>query len=132
MPGRRHIGRQMTKPMHYSQETLLDLTIIDGLRELDDDGSDTFFKEIIAVYTEQFSPMTEKLVSAIKDNNADDLARAAHTLKGASLNIGAKELATICRTLEFKGKDRQLANLDELLDTLQTVYHLTLAEIHKL
>lgn len=118
--------------MHYSQETLLDLTIINGLRELDDDGSDTFFKEIIEVYTEQFSPMTEKLVSAIKDNNSDDLARAAHTLKGASLNIGAKELATICRTLEFKGKDRQLADLDELLDTLQAVYHLTLAEIHKL
>lgn len=118
--------------MEYSQEALLDLNIINGLKELDDDGSDTFFKEILAVYTEQFPLMTAKILAAIEANNPDDLARAAHTLKGASLNIGARELSAICRTIEFRGKDRQLEHIELLVDTLQTVYGLTLAAIDKL
>lgn len=118
--------------MEYSQDNLLDLTIINGLKELDDDGSDTFFKEIVAVYTDQFPRMTELIESALKDQQPDVLARAAHTLKGASLNIGAKELSALCRTIEFCGKDNQLAQVDELLESLRTVFTVTLAEINQL
>jgi len=118
--------------MEYTQENLLDFAIINGLRELDDDGSDSFFKEIITLYCDQYPEMYGKITNAVKENKPDDLSKAAHALKGASLNIGAKELASVCKTIEFKGKDNQLENMDYLLETLNTIYDATMSEMRKI
>jgi HPt (histidine-containing phosphotransfer) domain-containing protein len=118
--------------MDYPQETLLDLTVINGLKELDDAGSDTFFQEVLTVFTDEFPLMTAKIAAAVEDNRPDDVAKVAHALKGASLCIGAKELSARCRIIEFRGRDKQLENLDELLQSLHTVFAATLAEINNL
>ena len=118
--------------MEYSKEDLLDFAIINGLKELDDDGSDSFFKEIVALYSDQYPELYQKIVNAVKDNKSDDLSKAAHALKGASLNIGAKELASVCKTIEFKGKDNQLENMDYLLESLSIVYIATISEMGKI
>ncbi len=118
--------------MEYTQESLLDMAIINGLKELDDDGSDSFFQEVLAVFTDDFPLITKKIAAAIEENRPDDLAKVAHALKGASLCIGAKELSARCRTIEFKGRDKHLENMDELLQSLNTVFAATLAEINNL
>ncbi|MDQ1266535.1 MAG: hypothetical protein QG635_1687 [Bacteroidota bacterium] len=118
--------------MEYSQENLLDFAIINGLKELDDDGSDSFFKEIVTLYINQYPELYEKIINAVKENKSDDLSKAAHALKGASLNIGAKELASVCKEIEFKGKDNQMENMDYLLESLNNIYSATISELGKI
>jgi len=118
--------------MEYSREILLDFEIIRSLKELDDDGSNSFFKEIISLYNEQFPELYRKIANAVKENKSDDLSKTAHALKGASLNIGAKELASVCKTMELNGKENRMDNMDFLLESLSAVYSATMSELNKI
>lgn len=48
------------------------------------------------------------------------LGRAAHTLKGSSLNVGAKPLAELCARLEELGKAGDLTGAGDLVAQVQT------------
>ncbi len=111
--------------MEYTREDLLDLSIIQGLKEMNDDDND-FFKEILDLYNEQYPDLYNKIVQTAKNNELDSLSKYAHALKGASLNIGAKELAGICKTIELNSKNGISEGNQELILKIQQVYQLTL------
>jgi HPt (histidine-containing phosphotransfer) domain-containing protein len=54
-----------------------------------------------------------ELREAVEGEDAGELRRAAHKLKGSCQNIGATSMATMCRALEA-GADDPLAALGEL------------------
>ncbi len=116
--------------MESENEQLLDLNIIQGLKELDDD--DSFFKEIIELYNEQYPGIIENIKSSYNSRNLEALSKAAHALKGASLNIGAKELAAVCKTIELNSKNKEEDGLDILISKLDSLYGKTMTEIEKL
>lgn len=116
--------------MDAKSEQLLDLNIIQGLKELDD--NDSFFKEIIELYNEQYPGIIDNIKSSYNNNNLDALSKAAHALKGASLNIGAKELASVCKTIEINSKNNEADGLDLLISKLDLLYSQTMNEIEKL
>ncbi|NVJ60330.1 MAG: Hpt domain-containing protein [Gammaproteobacteria bacterium] len=47
--------------------------------------------------------------SAIDDKDFEQLTHAAHSIKGASSNLGAIELASVCQKLESAGKEKDLS-----------------------
>jgi HPt (histidine-containing phosphotransfer) domain-containing protein len=111
--------------MEYSKENLLDMSIIQGLKEMNDEDND-FFKEIIDLYNEQYPELYQKIVANANSKDLNNLSKTAHALKGASLNIGAKELANICKTVEINSKNGISEGSDELISQIQVVYKLTM------
>jgi HPt (histidine-containing phosphotransfer) domain-containing protein len=70
--------------------------------------------------------------NAVGENNALKLSRAAHSLKGASLNIGAKKFAEVCKILEFKGRDNDMSDLNSVLKDLDEKFSITSDKLIKL
>jgi len=118
--------------MQNSKEDLIDFNIVQSLKELGGDDGDDFFKEIIDLYKEQYPVLLKQIKDYLLNKDYINLSKSAHALKGASLNIGAKEIASICKTIESNAKSDILEGYDELVGNLEAIHTLTFVEIDKL
>ena len=118
--------------MKYTKEDLIDDNIINNLLELGDDGDNAFLKEILNLYNEQYPELFENIKQSFESNESLKLSQAAHALKGASLNIGAKAVAEVCKEMEMKGKAGDLTGISVLIEKLTELYKHTFTEFEKL
>ncbi|MDQ1468323.1 MAG: hypothetical protein QOH10_2738, partial [Actinomycetota bacterium] len=88
------------------------------LRELDGgDGS-----LLTAVVSEYVGDSTRQLVAVstgLRDGDAEVVERAIHTLRGASANLGATNLADLCAQLESLARGASLSSAPDLLDSIR-------------
>jgi HPt (histidine-containing phosphotransfer) domain-containing protein len=118
--------------MSLTKEDLIDFNIIQGLKDLGGDDGDEFFKEIIDLYKEQYPILLQQIKNYLNNQDYVNLSKSAHALKGASLNIGAKELASVCKTIEINAKTDIKEGYSELIANLESTHTLTFDEIDKL
>jgi len=88
------------------------------LRELD--GGDG--ELLNAVVSEFVGDSTRQLVdvsTAVRQGDPDLVVRTAHTLRGASANLGATTLADLCGELEALARAAALAMAPDLLDSIR-------------
>lgn len=64
------------------------------------DGDDTFLQDLLTTYFDQAAETLNDLRSAAAAGDPVRFGRAAHKLKGASLNIGASVVARLCQRIE--------------------------------
>lgn len=76
--------------MHIDSSRLEELADIMG----DELGS------LVVAYLESAAELVDQAHSAYQDADYVQLRQAAHSLKGASMNIGAQTLSEYCRALE--------------------------------
>jgi len=118
--------------MEYTRESLIDLNVIQNLKELGGDDGGDFFKEIITLFSDQYPQLLQNITTHAQNKDFDNLSKSAHALKGACLNIGAKELSEICKKIEINSKTHIYDEIDELLNQIDTVHQLTMNEINLL
>jgi HPt (histidine-containing phosphotransfer) domain-containing protein len=58
------------------------------------------FVELIDLFLKELESLMASLDASLKSKTGKDLARYAHSLKGASGGMGAAQLASLARTLE--------------------------------
>jgi HPt (histidine-containing phosphotransfer) domain-containing protein len=58
------------------------------------------FVELIDLFLKELESLMASLDASLKSKTGKDLARYAHSLKGASGSMGAAQLASLARTLE--------------------------------
>jgi HPt (histidine-containing phosphotransfer) domain-containing protein len=99
----------------------LDRSQIEFLLSLDDGQGDAL-AEIIAEYLTLGDEGYAELLRlrGVGDRNAFE--RTAHTLKGASANVGASGLADVCARLELRARDAQLDDAGELLEQFEAQF----------
>ncbi|MDQ6848797.1 MAG: response regulator [Actinomycetota bacterium] len=100
----------------------LDSAQIDLLRSLDD-GDGALLGEIIDQYLIQTAESRGELLRMIGQGDTSALEREAHTLRGASANVGAAALAAVCGEIETQGRDAQLDNATDLVHRFDTEFH---------
>jgi signal transduction histidine kinase/CheY-like chemotaxis protein len=91
-----------TAPGTENHDTL-DPQVIGELRLLGDDNGQVF-RELLALFRAEAPPLLAALQAAVTDGNSAQLREAAHKLKGAAANLGARTLADLCADLEQKGR----------------------------
>ena len=102
--------------------TPLDLETIASIRALAGDSGDDFLREIIGIFLEDTPLRFAEMDEALRAGDASKLARAAHSIKGSSSNVGALTLRTEAEALEQKshhsldGAAEALANLRQEFD----------------
>ncbi len=77
------------------------------------------YLELINLFVEVGKTDLDKLQSAIDEENAEDVAKTAHSLKGASGNLGLMEFSQIAKEIEEKGRSSQLEGAAEAAQTLK-------------
>lgn len=89
---------------------VLDREQIDLLLSLDD-GTGAVLTEIVGEFLATSDPLRAQLERAIGEADLEAARRTAHTLKGASANVGATELSGICGLLEVLARDESIEEL---------------------
>jgi two-component system sensor histidine kinase/response regulator len=85
-------------------------------------GDKGFFKEMIGEFLDYAPKQLEILAEAIKTGDAKVVEREAHSLKGASGNLGAKPIADLALQLEILGRTGDLAGAKEIIHNLRTEF----------
>jgi PAS domain S-box-containing protein len=98
--------------------TLIDWTYIDSIA----DGSEEFKAEILETFFESTSESLKQLEQAIFENNYHEISRVAHSIKGASSNLGMISIAAIANDLQLVGKNQNEENIQEMFKKMQSLF----------
>jgi HPt (histidine-containing phosphotransfer) domain-containing protein len=99
---------------HADTRDPLDRSQIEFLLSLDD-GEGAALAEIVAEYLTVGDEGYAELCRLRQEGDRSAFERTAHTLKGASANVGATGLADVCASLELRAREAQLDDAGELL-----------------
>jgi two-component system, sensor histidine kinase and response regulator len=110
----------------------LDHSAIDAVRQLDPDGNDRLLSRLIALYRDDSSQLLADMDNGMKAADADIVARAAHTLKSSSANLGATNVAAIARLIEHAARSGDIADLPSSLTKLRAQRTVALSELEAL
>jgi HPt (histidine-containing phosphotransfer) domain-containing protein len=94
----------------------LDRQKIEQLRRLDD-GAGHALAEIIGEYRTASWQGRGDLRRQLRGGDHTAIAVTAHSLKTASANVGAQDLAQVCAELEMHAQQMELTGFDEFADT---------------
>lgn len=113
------------------EKQLIDWNVVNGLIDLGEDEGKSFLKEVIDLYMTQYPDLLEGMRKSYQQTQAKEMTLNAHSLKGASLNIGASLLAKLCKEIEMKGKNNDFSGVEELIKEVENVYQQTMVEFKK-
>ena len=77
------------------------------------------YLELLELFIDVGMADIEKLRSAIEEGNAEEAAQAAHSLKGASGNLGLMEIYDVALKSEEEARNNSLNGLAESVQTLK-------------
>ena len=98
----------------------LDQEQIDLLLSLDD-GAGEVLEEIVAEFLVMGVELRSQIAAALEANDGPTAQRLAHTLKGASANVGAAALAGVCASIEAQVRVRGVA-VDDINHELEDAF----------
>jgi PAS domain S-box-containing protein len=99
------------------------VSLDDGaLANLRDLGGDEFLGEVVDAFLADAPALIATLRSSLEEQNAEELRRAAHTLKSNGATLGAGGFAELCRMLEQRAKEGELDGASELVDRIEEEY----------
>ena len=103
----------------HSDADELEQAIIERIRQLGVAADPAFLVELIDSYTPLFEKHQASLVSSLEKRDRNKIHYAAHAIKGASLNIGAGNLADAARALEQQSETGSFETIATLLQELE-------------
>ncbi len=97
---------------------LLDISQLEGLRQLQDEAEPALLAELIEIYAQQSIEITDQLAAAITAGDPAGVVRAAHALKGVSANLGVRRVISLCASLEQRAEGGELDGIQQTLTRL--------------
>lgn len=101
---------------------VLDEAALNQIRALQRPGRPSVLTRVVRLYLDDSPRLIKALQEAVREGDAMALQKGAHTLKSSSANLGAMELASLCRELETLGREAHLENTLPLMKQLEHVY----------
>jgi PAS domain S-box-containing protein len=92
------------------------------LRVLEARGRREAVIEIIDLFLESTPLRLERLREMARDGDLAALLSLAHSLRGAALQLGAREVAALCAEVQAAARENQAAQLDPLFERLQAEF----------
>ncbi|MCP4005542.1 MAG: response regulator [bacterium] len=95
----------------------IDDSVLDALRDLDD-FDELLERRLVQIFRENSTQLESAILAAVEESDAKSLARAAHTLKSSSGQVGAMGLSAMARELEARGRVNKLEGAEVLVQAL--------------
>ena len=86
--------------------------------------------ELIDLFIETGTSDIQKLKDAMERKDADAVARAAHSLKGASASFGFERIYDTASFIEDRARHNQLSDIAESFRTLKSDFDEMVAAVH--
>lgn len=102
---------------------VLDMKVIEGLRELGGDDDPGLLLEVIGMFLEDAPTRIREIEQGLASGDIKLLERAAHSLKSASANVGAVELSTVCKRIEEIARQEKSEGIADLLPESNKAWH---------
>ncbi|WP_286220206.1 Hpt domain-containing protein [Marinobacter apostichopi] len=102
----------MTEKPHLDDEALAEL------QDVMEDEFDVLMRTFLYDSRERIASLKQ----AVSEQDAEALAHTAHSFKGSCINIGAPQLGELCRAAESAGKERQLADVPAIIETIEAEF----------
>lgn len=102
--------------------TLLDEEALNRIRTLQRPGRPSVLSKVVRLYLDDSPKLVEALQKAVQLGDARALQEAAHSLKSSSANLGAVEVANLCREIETLGRQGLLEKAEPLMGQLALSY----------
>jgi CheY-like chemotaxis protein len=115
-----------------ANKVTLDHGAIEAVRQLDPDGNDRLLSRLIALYRDDSSQLLADIDNGMKVGDPEAVARAAHTLKSSSANLGATNVAAIARKIETSARNGDIAELPTTMTQLRAQRTVALSELEAL
>jgi len=110
------------EPPSEAAEPILDATVLENFRQLQEPGEPDVVAQLIDLFLRELPDKLAAAQDALTNRDAARLAKAAHTLKGSSANIGARRAARVCLELEQLAKANRLDDAEQTFARLQQEY----------
>jgi HPt (histidine-containing phosphotransfer) domain-containing protein len=111
---------------------IIDPEAIENLRQLNPGDGGEFLKEIVGIYIEDTPKRIDELKKTLAAADVAGFARAAHTIKGSSSNVGAQALRAVAEHLEKAARSEGLGAVAPMVGDCEAQFALAAAELRKL
>jgi HPt (histidine-containing phosphotransfer) domain-containing protein len=96
------------------------LSALQELRDLASSSGDPGqFGELIQLFLQEMDLGLLSMRQALKERDGKKLAELAHSLKGSSASMGARNVAALCRAVEEAAKGAELSGIETQLALIQ-------------
>jgi signal transduction histidine kinase/CheY-like chemotaxis protein len=110
-------------------DDLIDADTVEMILSLHDGVGTDIFSELVAILETQTPDLVQQLITALDAGDQKLVRRLAHTLKGSTLNLGARAVADVCQRMENAAEHGELHKIPELLTVMQRVYEQSLCAL---
>jgi two-component system, sensor histidine kinase len=100
--------------------------------KLDNIDDLAFISSLTNAFQQNAAQLLSNLQLSIDDGDTENIRKLAHGLKSISTNVGSGSLTDLCAMMEQAGQNRNLAGLQELLDSMKQEYLRVLMELNTL
>lgn len=111
---------------------IIDESILDSYRALQEDGQPDVVTEFIDVFLEDLPGRLDRLRRAVTTGVLQEIRSAAHALKGSSGSVGAATLSGLCSMLETNARAGSAEGSADLLAGVETEVVRATDELKKL
>jgi HPt (histidine-containing phosphotransfer) domain-containing protein len=98
-----------------SETRKLDIPVFNALKNIFGDA----FKDAVDKHSKSAKKNIQRVEQALEANDANELERAAHSIKGASAQFGASSLSAVSMKIEQLGKEGKLEEAKLFLEKLK-------------
>ena len=95
---------------------------INNIRALQREGAPDILEKIIGLYLDNSNNIIVELEQSVEMKDAKKIRSASHSLKSSSANLGADNLADLCKEMEMLGKTNQMEEIEQKFDRLKQKY----------
>ena len=75
--------------------------------------------ELVALFIEVAASDLHRFQEALEEEDVQEAARAAHSIKGAAANLGLGDIFEVSKTMEKKALDKNLKGAMEMVRTMK-------------
>ncbi len=118
--------------MSVETNVIIDESILDSYRALQDDGQPDVVTEFIDVFLEDLPTRIDRIRKAVGSKSPTEIKSSAHALKGSSASVGAVLVSGLCAQLEAIGRAGSNEGTQELLRAIEPEVLRAREELQKL
>lgn len=96
----------------------LDATVLANIRNLNPAGYPTLLGRLVKAYLTSSAEAITAFDAALAKGDREALGKTAHSLKSSSGNMGATQLADLCKELELVGRSKSDADPTPLVEAI--------------
>ena len=111
----RRAGKEAARIVNQTDSAINEAALLEGV-----DGNRRLLRELVKLFLADYPLHLAQIKDALRDGDAEALATAAHTLKGAIGNFAAKKAVAAAQLMEVLARDRELRAASQAYSALES------------